>query len=47
MSPRRDKDVLGHQTADALQMGMIPGTDVMRDVEGYHSTHTAGANTQV
>jgi hypothetical protein len=42
MSHSRNEDALEHQAANTLNIEMIPGTDVMRDMEGYHFTHAAG-----
>lgn len=41
----RDDAMLEAQAAGALHAELIPGTEIMRDVEGIHFTHLQGTET--
>lgn len=41
----RDEVMLEAQAAGALHVDLIPGTEIMRDVEGIHFTHLQGTET--
>ena len=43
MAPRNE-DILERQAAEALHIEIIPGTEVMRDVEDIHFTHAKGSD---
>lgn len=42
-----NEDVLESMAARELHVKLIPGTEVMRDVEGIHFTHAAGGRGSV
>jgi len=39
----RDEYALEQQAAAALHVQIIPGTEIMRDVENIHFTHAQGS----
>ena len=41
--PATNSDLLERQAAEALHVEIIPGTEVMRDVEDIHFTHAKGS----
>jgi hypothetical protein len=43
MSPR-DEAALERAAADALHVDLVPGTEIMRDVEDIHFSHLQGSN---
>jgi hypothetical protein len=43
LSPR-DEDALERAAADALHVDLVPGTEIMRDVEDIHFSHLQDSN---
>jgi hypothetical protein len=42
--PPQDEAALERAAADALHVDLIPGTEIMRDVEDIHFSHLQGSN---
>ena len=47
MALQAGHDALDQRAAAALHVDIIPGTEVMRDVEDVHFTHARGADGAV
>ena len=41
----RDEAMLEAQAAGVLHVELIPGTEIMRDMEGFHLQHLQGTGT--